>query len=447
MNTSPTPSPLPVGYSTYRVSKAHTSVYVSDSYVLAQSKRHSRASSANVVPTEQSLNDQDLPEKLAHQLVESTSTLKLNGASTGFVTPALSFGSPASNRSLPTPPLNGKFGPEPPTPSPSIRAVSPIHDGGRTQSVSPFQLGPPTEVTAAELEPIDETAPSPSTDVAKASPTGDKAITPVTIEVTGPPPIPDSSTKAELEKPLPVSPSSSVSSQAALKPPLRSAGSTFRRLQTRTTKSVAPSPLRPSSSVRTFSGGSSASGRAPSVASTTSSRVLPSSQSQPIAPLSDGLPTRPSSQLSGTQYSEPPSSQAVSRVTSPAATPISSPPFPDVTQSGLAIASSSKPSFTTSPSISTQTPLPYEPRQSLPSTPSVGPSTANRQIGTPPPKSSIIAPSKPALAPYRPGFQPKGVCSPRTDEFIALRASRTESRKAEEKRLLRRLEKVRRPRP
>jgi rabenosyn-5 len=46
-------------------------------------------------------------------------------------------------------------------------------------------------------------------------------------------------------------------------------------------------------------------------------------------------------------------------------------------------------------------------------------------------------------APYRHGFQPKGVYGMRTDEFMELRRAKREAAKIEDRRLERRLEKVR----
>lgn len=45
-------------------------------------------------------------------------------------------------------------------------------------------------------------------------------------------------------------------------------------------------------------------------------------------------------------------------------------------------------------------------------------------------------------APYRPGFQPKGVYRPLTDEFLEVRRSRSDVGRVEQTRLERRLEKL-----
>ena len=45
-------------------------------------------------------------------------------------------------------------------------------------------------------------------------------------------------------------------------------------------------------------------------------------------------------------------------------------------------------------------------------------------------------------APYRPGFQPRGVYRPRTDEFVAARMSSRDAGRVERTRLERRLEKL-----
>lgn len=71
-------------------------------------------------------------------------------------------------------------------------------------------------------------------------------------------------------------------------------------------------------------------------------------------------------------------------------------------------------------------------------TPALAPSSA-------PPSPSALVPPRQASAPYRPGFQPKGVYRPRTDEFIAHRKAHAISAgyaTAERTKLERRLEKL-----
>jgi hypothetical protein len=80
--------------------------------------------------------------------------------------------------------------------------------------------------------------------------------------------------------------------------------------------------------------------------------------------------------------------------------------------------------------------------------PSSIPSRQSTPTPTPasvPPSPSAQTPPRPSAAPYRPGFQPKGVYRPRTDEFIAHRKAHAVSAgyaSAERTKLERRLEKL-----
>lgn len=82
--------------------------------------------------------------------------------------------------------------------------------------------------------------------------------------------------------------------------------------------------------------------------------------------------------------------------------------------------------------------------------PTPAPSKQSTPLPTPissPVPSSVSVPTLAsnaarAPAPYRPGFQPKGVYRPRTDDFIAARAGRTNGARIERARLERRLEKL-----
>lgn len=98
----------------------------------------------------------------------------------------------------------------------------------------------------------------------------------------------------------------------------------------------------------------------------------------------------------------------------------------------------------------------YNPPQILPTAstsaappPAVSPSpspspalSSPAQSATPSPTPSISSFSRRTAAPYRPGFQPKGIYRPRTDEFLSARSSVRDRDKIEQRRLERRLEKV-----
>ncbi|KDQ11711.1 hypothetical protein BOTBODRAFT_35144 [Botryobasidium botryosum FD-172 SS1] len=92
--------------------------------------------------------------------------------------------------------------------------------------------------------------------------------------------------------------------------------------------------------------------------------------------------------------------------------------------------------LTPTPPVSVPTPPPRPASSQALSVPHSAPVSA---APSPPPKD---APSRTTPAPYRPGFQPKGVYRPRTDEFNAARSNLSQGRLVEERRLERRLEKL-----
>ncbi|KAI5987575.1 FYVE-domain-containing protein [Pisolithus albus] len=101
------------------------------------------------------------------------------------------------------------------------------------------------------------------------------------------------------------------------------------------------------------------------------------------------------------------------------------------------------PSLTLSPSGS---PSQLPPPQPLPkaagstslSTQPVAPPASSTQATNPPPPKATNR----LRAPYRPGFQPKGVYRPRTDEFFLARKTKADSGRIERTKLERRLEKL-----
>ncbi|KAH9981221.1 FYVE zinc finger-domain-containing protein [Lactifluus volemus] len=86
-------------------------------------------------------------------------------------------------------------------------------------------------------------------------------------------------------------------------------------------------------------------------------------------------------------------------------------------------------------------PVPIHKTPSSSSSPSHTPAV-NSPITSPSPSSTHASTSVRSLAPYRPGFQPKGVYRPITDEFLEVRQSRRDSGRIEQTRLERRLEKL-----
>ena len=74
-------------------------------------------------------------------------------------------------------------------------------------------------------------------------------------------------------------------------------------------------------------------------------------------------------------------------------------------------------------------------------TPSLPPAVPSSFISSLPSSTQTSTPVR-SPAPYRPGFQPKGVYRPLTDEFLEMRRSRRDSGRIEQTRLERRLEKL-----
>ena len=104
----------------------------------------------------------------------------------------------------------------------------------------------------------------------------------------------------------------------------------------------------------------------------------------------------------------------------------------------------------------TPSPTPSASQKALPQTPPSRPASLPRHPGGTPTHSNTLpvhmpsstpAPTTPpqrvgGSAPYRAGFQPKGVYSSHTDEFMESRARKRESGRVEQRRLERRLDKV-----
>lgn len=306
-------------------------------------------------------------------------------------------------------------------PQPGPGALNSPPDGGETSSSSsssaqssplstspstrPSSAVPPATVTEPQhlptqsmSPPKDNTAPSTSQLASPASSTAHDVYT-------------DSNPRPTL---------SSVSSSRK--------SSTFRRIPLRQASSkppVPPSPLRPQSThSRTPSGLSQRSTRVPDPLATRTSEATTSVASPLVAPQpitsERALPPLPALAFPGPAASQ--SSHPAYRPYTPAQGPRPTSIVSPVTTSPTAISPPPHPSVTpVLPAISP-----------APSTSSIGPISGRTTPG-----SRTRTP-----APYRPGFQPKGVYRPRTDEFLEARKSKGDKDRVERTRLERRLEKL-----
>jgi len=264
----------------------------------------------------------------------------------------------------------------------------------------------PTPPTAPVSVPVPVTPPRSVTPAA-ASPT--PALQPTSL-----PPITVTPDQSMSTPSMPPSPSSAAAPrQSGARP-----ASTFRRIPAKTSAPTTPSLLSPARSMRVVTPGSpvgpSPLQRAPEVA-------------EPSYPVSASLaPVLPQ-----TPIKRPESSMSLRSAISPSPSILAL--RPDVPSPAS--------------SVRHLEPLP---------SPLSGPSAANSRVTSPAPTFSngylsqqrpqLVTPGSSASsarpAPYRPGFQPKGVYRPRTDEFIAARSAAREAGSIEQQRLERRLDKV-----
>ncbi|KAG8966030.1 carboxypeptidase Y-deficient [Tulasnella sp. 419] len=419
MNSSPAtpPDSLNVGYSTYK------------------SKRHSRHSSVNAQnifnsPREDSPLTNGSYQPSEHgQLVSLSSSPMLNALVNGTATPVQS----------------------PRTPTPPVRASSPPPKDlkGKGPAIAPYTNGDPVS-HSSHMNGLASLIPDP-----------------VVLATSPPSPGPSTSSPAQSEQslpsisPIPSRPTSTIGSAISMqsvgsstvassstKPHLRSTTSTFRHLPLR--QPANPSPLRSSSSMSgTF-------------------RRLP--MSTPISPHSDafGASSLPSPSLRTLSTSPSGSTLRPARVLSPISQPSgmpegrrlsmtagtpSQPSTPTTAQPVMEPTPQMKPSPLATPPVVASPPPPPPSSLSNPTPPPVVFTPTSQITSTAPSRPSSSGASGPSAststitiksgpAPYRPGFQPKGVYNLRTDEFIALRSQKVEGRQASEKRLLRRLEKL-----
>ncbi|KAG8984082.1 carboxypeptidase Y-deficient [Tulasnella sp. JGI-2019a] len=452
------PRPMNVGYSTYK---------------------SKRTSSATIIPTEQGgFFDTEQLANDASKYLDISGLSKLANNTIGSVFP---LGSPASTRGVTTPPTNStssynNHSRNNSMQSPSTRATSPTVDISRPQSVSPIPpMSPPVTLAAVATS----ATPSNNASVTSQSPEPpEQHSAPSSNPSTSAENEPGSDTDLRLGKtadvlgteekiPVSIAESSATGSSTSSKPTKASRGSTFRHVPLRSSKPAISSPLRPSSSSRSASGFSTSSLHIPS--SSTALRLPSPTLKPPSRPESLHPPStaRTPSQLSLTtstfnashnsslaaftyvtplgspglasSVSDPGGILSATLARSNGVSPMPSSSVSDRPSSGL---SSPVTSITNSQLTNGEKSLPSTPSESTyrpPSASRPASSTSAPRSGT---TMSAPSPVKPAPAPYRPGFQPKGAYTSRTDEFVAARSGCVDSRNAEEKRSLRRLEKL-----
>ncbi|KIM21735.1 hypothetical protein M408DRAFT_301403 [Serendipita vermifera MAFF 305830] len=432
-----------------------------------QSKRHSRNLSNNFTPP------QSPPLVAVGSPSRTSNPQSSNDASKRLSIPPISFNyidnalvdlSPSPPASVPppqaaivTPPVisNGHT-PEPepePEPEPVLPAPvpTPIAVPVAIVEVPPSPISEPA--TPRIVEEQRQSEPEPKTADVKANDETDE--TPATSAT--PPPVPS---KGDLAPAVP-------------RPrPLSMSHSTFRHVPARA------SPLRPSSSIikSGMSAPSSPLGSGPftnhssfalgpqsrpSTAAGSTSHFRPrttsalSAASPRVLDFSPGQSPLPSPSANGAQPSFPssPSLQAQARPSmgsslsssssvgafSPSKSPHSTPAEIASPSKGTS-APPSAPSSPSRPPIS-PSPSPNPGSSALPS----GSSTSTVQAPRPRVMSSNAASrtsSNVGSAPYRHGFQPKGVYGLRTDEFLELRRTKRDLSRIEDRRLERRLEKL-----
>ncbi|KAH9934700.1 FYVE zinc finger-domain-containing protein [Fomitopsis serialis] len=238
------------------------------------------------------------------------------------------------------------------------------------------------------------------------------------------PPVPHAAPSVAVSLPLPNGTSSSSqpvagpSTSAASPPPSPRKTTTFRRVPLRNPNARTPLPSSPLRPADTHS-------RTPSMASTQSRQIEPPPVAHTPSQGSSGTPS-PSVVAAYDRALPPiPSLDIVSRpASSPEDTMVHTPSSPSSATPPHAHSLGPSPK----PQARVLSPAPGLSATQLPS-PAVSPFVHERSVARSP-------------APYRPGFQPKGVYRPRTDEFIEARKSSRDVGRTERTRLERRLEKL-----
>ncbi|CAE6426725.1 unnamed protein product [Rhizoctonia solani] len=306
-----------------------------------------------------------------------------------------------------------------PSPSPSPPPTTPEAN----QTPAPLQAAYKPEVVESKtLDTQTLPTPSPTPEHATSSESSSQPTSPLTQL----PALPASRPASETAGPSSPGPSSPTSSTAPSPRPsiVQRPGSRFRVVSTRgpnaSTQPARPSPLRPSSQrtltahVRTLSNASTPASPLPIAR-------IPTSASVPVAlneQLSPGNRNKPLPAVVPPSLT-PPRSNTPTAVPPRSTTPVFA-PTPALPRSTTPVVA---------PTPTSNTPVPYA---VLSRASSASPSLANAPGGS--------ANSRPA--PYRAGFQPKGVYRHRTEEFEAIRAKKIDGKRTEEKRLTRRLEKL-----
>jgi hypothetical protein len=223
-------------------------------------------------------------------------------------------------------------------------------------------------------------------------------------------PLAATSSPAVVSESRPAASSSSTSSPTSIR---TRKTSTFRHVPARATQApIVPSPLSPA--------------KGHSRAASLSSHTLDSNK-----------PHRPHSRLSTVSLlSDSPQAPLSHDVSVGKATTIIQHHQRDVSQSDWRPAAEA----VANPSPAVLLPVPV--RKTPSSSPSQTPAASVSPVTSPSPSSTRTSTPVRPPAPYRPGFQPKGVYRPLTDEFLELRRNRRDIGRVEQTRLERRLEKL-----
>ncbi|KAH9966746.1 hypothetical protein BC827DRAFT_1264672 [Russula dissimulans] len=321
-------------------------------------------------------------------------------------------------------------------------------------SVSPTPSPPPPNSLHDYSQPV-----RPTLQIQQHPPETIKSVVPNELRViTAPsasPSVPSSSTPA-----LTPAPASSLD-PAHEAPPRRRAGSSSssQTFNIPETSSASTSPVATSDVTLVASPSTSSSQPLIRARKTSTFRHVPARVAQtpiipsPLGPARDcprtasralGLDNaqKPHSRLStstlpGDSFQAPPSSQA-QNVTAGRATTI------NLHQCDVNQQSERRPATENADGHSPAVSLPVAVQRTPSSSPSLTPALSTSPVPSPSPSSTSTRTSTPVRqsAPYRPGFQPKGVYRPLTDEFLELRRFRRGVGRVEQTRLERRLEKL-----
>ncbi|KAB5596515.1 Vacuolar segregation protein PEP7 [Ceratobasidium theobromae] len=404
------------------------------------SKRHSRTSSGQVngavfsppaTPVARSPGPLEPPSTPEKSLYMSAKHLVPPQAPS----PIISVPNVPVSQSSPSPSPS----PSPTTPDINQTVLTPVPKG---EEVIKREIG---GKSAEEGHPLPTPSPTPERSSESSEPNSpSKQLPPL------PASRPSSVFSLDQEQAGPSSPGPSSPSSSAYSP--RSTvgqrpGSRFRVVSNRglnpNTQPARPSPLRPVSHLaprlQTETGASSSHARSQSNTSTRSATPgspamaprVPSSASSPatLERLSPGNRDKP---LPGVGSAVPQPSPTPPRSNTPTAPRSIAQTIVPLPRSNTPVARSATPP---APPVAAPTPtalVPYSVLSRASSASPVLPSPTNGMGGG--------FSSKPA--PYRAGFQPKGVYRHRTEEFEAIRAKKAEGKRTEEKRLTRRLEKL-----